>query len=251
MRLLLIDIETAPIVAYVWKLWDQNIPAKHIVEDGYTLCYAARWYGSEEVMFDSIKRSGMRKMLESVHKLLSEADAVITYNGKSFDVPVLNTEFLLHKIRPPAPFKHIDLYRVVGADFRFHSKKLDYISKRLGYEGKVENRGMDLWKDCMAGNDAAWVEMETYNRGDVIVLESVYEDLRPWIRVHPNAGLYDEPGLPVCPNCGSGHLQRRGYAHTPVQKYARFQCMGCGKWMRDTMKELPREDTQAIMRPIA
>ena len=251
MKLLLLDCETAPMVVFAWGLFDQNISHKHIVEDGYTLCYAAKWYGSNDVIFDSVHKSGMKKMLSGVHDLLSEADAVITYNGQSFDIPVLNKEFLVHKMGPPAPYKQIDLYRVVKATFRFDSKKLDYVSKRLGYEGKVVNRGMDMWRDCMSGNAESWAEMEAYNRADIRELEGVYEDVRPWIRVHPNAGLYDEPGLPVCPNCGSGHLQRRGYAHTPVQKYARYQCMDCRKWMRDTLKELPREDTQNIMRPIA
>lgn len=250
MKLLLLDIETSPLVVYAWGLWDQTISHNHIVEDGRTLCYAAKWYGSDDVIFDSEHRSGRDKMLRGVHALLSEADAVIHYNGKSFDIPTLNAEFLFNGMAPPAPYKQIDLYRVVKSELRVPSKKLDYIAKRLGREGKVEHRGMDMWKGCMAGDAKSWAEMETYNRGDIHELEAVYESLRPWIKTHPNHGLYDEPGLPVCPKCGSGHLQRRGYAHTPMSKFARYQCRACFGWSREALNELPKEDRQMIMRNV-
>lgn len=248
MKLLLLDLETAPLIVYCWGLFDQNISHEHIVQDGRVLCYAAKWYGSDEVMFDAEWKSGHAKMLEGAHRLLSEADAVIHYNGQSFDIPTLNAEFLFHKMPPPAPYKQIDLYRVVKSELRVPSKKLDYIAKRLGRDGKVQTRGMEMWKGCLNNDRASQVEMETYNKGDIRELEGVYESLRPWIRNHPNHGLYDEPGLPVCPKCGSGHLQRRGYAHTPLNKFARYRCMGCGAWSREAITELPKEDRQNIMR---
>jgi hypothetical protein len=203
------------------------------------------------VIFDSVRQSGAAKMVRHAHKLLSEADAVASYNGRSFDVPTLNKEFLLNGLSPPAPYKHIDLYRVVKSEFRFPSKKLDYISQELGFEGKTKHRGMDMWKGCMAGDPECWAEMEKYNRQDVTELEKVYERLRPWVRHHPNAGLYDEPGLPVCPNCGSGNIQRRGYSHTTMGKYGRYQCTACGKWARDSFQELPKEDRANILRPVS
>ena len=34
-RILLLDIETAPNKVYVWGMWNQNIAANQVVEDGY------------------------------------------------------------------------------------------------------------------------------------------------------------------------------------------------------------------------
>lgn len=248
MRILLADIETAPLVAFVWGLFDQNISHHHIVSKGYTLCYAAQWYGSEEVIFDSVRKSGRAKMLRGVHELLSEADAVVHYNGRSFDIPTLNAEFFEQGMSPPAPYKQVDLYRVVKSEFRVPSKKMDFMAELAGVERKVENRGMEMWKGCMNDDAASWLEMEEYNRGDIATLRGLYERMRPWIRNHPNHGLYDEPGLPVCTNCGSGHLQRRGFARTTTNKFARYQCRDCGAWCRESLSELPKEDRQNIMR---
>lgn len=101
----------------------------------------------------------------------------------------------------------------------------------------------------MAGDAEAWKMMEEYNRMDVVLLEKVYDRLRPWIKGHPNHGTYDEPGIPVCPNCGHHHLIRRGFARTLANIYARYQCQNCGTWSREPYSELAKEDRGIIMRP--
>ena len=103
MKILLIDIEVAPNTAHVWGIFDQNISINQLLESSYTLCYAAKWYGESKIMFDSIQKSGKQKMLDSVHKLLDEADAIVHYNGSRFDIPILHKEFLLAGMPPPAP----------------------------------------------------------------------------------------------------------------------------------------------------
>jgi hypothetical protein len=188
-------------------------------------------------------------MLKGVHELLAKCDAVIHYNGRKFDIPVLNKEFLLHKMRPPAPFKQIDLYQVMRSSFGFPSKKLEYICKKLGQDGKVKHRGHEMWVGCMNDDPECWAEMERYNKQDVTELELVYNEVRPWIRMHPNTALYDEPGIPMCPACGSTHLQRRGWAYTSANKYPRYMCFDCGKWMREPNSELNKEDRSILMRP--
>jgi len=78
-------------------------------------------------------------MIQAAHDLLSEADAVIHYNGNSFDMPWLHTEFLLAGMPPPEPYKNIDLLLAVRKRFRFVSNKLDYVTQAVGLEGKVHH----------------------------------------------------------------------------------------------------------------
>lgn len=235
MKSLLVDIETAPNLAYVWGIWEQNISTSQIVDSSYILCWSAKWLDGKEVMFDSLYKSSEKKMLKGVHALLDEADVVIHYNGKSFDVPTLNKEFLLNKMEPPSPYKQIDLLKVSRNNFRFQSHKLDYVMKMLGHGGKVKHEGFQLWVDCMDDKPEAWKKMEEYNKGDVTGLEKVYYDFRPWIKGHPNHGAYD--GRNVCPHCGEDKLIRRGFAVTRDSKYPRYQCKGCGAWSRGTQKD--------------
>lgn len=232
MRILLLDIETAPNVAHVWGLWDQNIGINQIMQAGYTLCWSAKWLGEKEIMFDSIHRSTPDVMLRNIHTLLNEADAVIHYNGTKFDIPTLNKEFLLYNLAPPAPYKQIDLLRVARSQFKFPSNKLDYVAQVLGLGKKTKHIGHELWIQCMAHVESAWVQMEEYNKQDVNLLELVYYKLLPWIKGHANYGVHTD--TKVCPNCGSAHNHRRGFAITGTCKYQRYQCLGCGTWYRDT-----------------
>lgn len=240
MKTLLLDIETAPNVAYVWGLFKQDIPLARLVNSGYVLCFAAKWLGEDDIIFHSTEDNGQVKMLEAIHKLLSEADAVIHYNGARFDIPTLNKEFVQKGMLPPASYKQIDLLKIVRKEFRFPSAKLDYVAKALKVGAKVKHAGFELWIDCMNNDPLAWDQMEAYNVNDVVILEKVYNKLLPWIRNHPNVGLYKDFGN-ACPNCGGLHLERRGFSYTALGKFQRFQCQDCGSWSK-SRKNLAEKD---------
>ena len=235
MKILLLDIETSPLTAYTWGLWNQNIPIKAIVDSGSVLCWAAKWLDQDEVMFSSIL-GGKKKMLQQMHKLLDTADCVVHYNGAKFDIPTLNKEFLLSYMSPPAPYQQLDLLKTARKKFRFPSNKLDFISKELGFKGKLEHEGFDLWIKCMNKDKEAWKRMEEYNKQDVITLQDVYYRFRPWIDRHVNYGIIDAVDH-VCPTCGGHKVQRRGFNYTQAGKYQRYQCTECGAWSSDRRSE--------------
>lgn len=235
MRILLLDLETAPNLATVWGLFKQNISLNQLIDSSYTLCWAAKWYGEDVIYFDSIHRSTPKQMTKRIHKLLDEADAVVHYNGKRFDIPTLNRDFLLQGLTPPSPYKQIDLLTTVRTQFRAPSNKLDYWVNKLGLGTKVKHEGHELWLKCMNGDDEAWGRMEEYNINDVDILEKLYDKVRPWIKNHPNHAVHS--GDISCPNCGGNHLQRRGLAITSTLKYQRYRCKDCGTWSRSVIAE--------------
>lgn len=247
MKTLLLDIETAPHRVYAWGLWNQDIAINQIEEPGYTLCWAAKWYGDKDVLFSSIHEDGKQLMLHLIWDMLHNADAVIHYNGTKFDIPTLNQEFLSAGFGKPAPYKQIDLLRTARKQFRLPSNKLDYVASYLGLGGKVKHKGMELWRKCMAGDEEAWEVMQKYNEQDVKLLEQVYERLLPWIDGHPNASLYTDLPDMRCTKCGSVHLQKRGFSHTQTMTYQRFQCMSCGSWLRSRSNVLTAEKRKNIL----
>jgi DNA polymerase elongation subunit (family B) len=249
LKILLLDIETAPNLVHVWGLYDQNVGINQIQAAGYVLCWAAKWHGEKEVHFSSVYSTSPKRMIAKIHALVNEADVVVHYNGTKFDMPTLNKEFILHGLTPPAPYKQVDLLRSARGQFKFPSNKLDYIAQALGLGSKVKHIGHELWTRCMARDPEAWAMMEKYNRGDVTLLEKVYERLMPWIRNHPGHGLYGGEDR-CCPNCGGSDLIRRGSARTIAHTYARYQCKGCGTWSRNAFVEARRTEREKIMRAV-
>jgi predicted RNA-binding Zn-ribbon protein involved in translation (DUF1610 family) len=242
-KILFIDLETSPITAHTWGLWQQNISIKQIVESTQVICFGARWYGQKKVIFKSVHHDGQQEMLKELHGLMDEADAIVGWNSKGFDHKHIRREFLEAGLLPPSPAKDIDLMLEVKRNFRFPSNKLDYVAQRLGVGAKVEHTGFQLWLDCMAGSDKAWKMMKKYQIQDVDLLVELYEILLPWMR-HP--GVPSHSGVEAgCPNCGSTNLQRRGYESLSTGRYQKFQCQGCGKWTRSGKRE-----TSTVLRGI-
>jgi hypothetical protein len=245
MRILSIDIETSPNLAHVWSLWNQNVGLNQLLEPSEMMCFAAKWMGEKDILFysDRTQASGHAGMIDAAHTLLDESDVVMHYNGKRFDVPHLNREFVEAGLTPPSPFKQIDLYQVVKQRFKLPSNKLDYVARMLGLKGKVKHEGHTLWVKCMAGDPKAWRDMEKYNKQDVLLLEQLYHILRPWVPNHPSFAIFT--GTDCCPACGSTRLEKRGFAYTTVSKFQRFRCKRCGKWSRGG-KALSRVDIREV-----
>jgi len=236
LKLLTLDLETSPNIGHVWSLWKQNIGLNQLMQSGSVISFAARWHGEKKVLFYSDHHNGHEAMIQAAHDLISEADAVIHYNGTSFDMPWLHTEFLLAGLAPPKPYKNIDLLLTARKKFRFVSNKLDYVTKMVGLEGKVHHEGHTLWVKCMAGDDKAWSMMRKYNRMDVIQTELLFDRLRPWINGLPNPALYADTDEQTCEHCGGHEFRKQGFAYTQLGAYQQWQCTGCKSWSRSAKR---------------
>lgn len=239
MKILMLDIETSPAVVYCWALFKQDISVDQIITPTSVLSWAAKWQGEDKVMFGSangkLEGRDFDKMIRGIHKLLGEADAVCHFNGKSFDIPRLNQEFLRLNLPPPPPIPNIDLKNVVMSKFSMTSSKLAFVGPYLKIGGKVKNAGWSLWIQCLKGNKAAWADMEKYNKQDVVLLEKLYDKVLPWIDQHPNMNHFVASEKGCCTNCGSIRLLSNGIRRATTYAYRRFQCQDCGKWMRERM----------------
>jgi hypothetical protein len=245
MNILILDIENSPNVSYTWDQWNvKYISADAMIKPKEVMCFAAKWHGSDQPaefwsayppVYEPAWRYHKEEMYEHAWELLNEADAVVHYNGRTHDIPHLNTGFLQRDWNPPSPFKHIDLLDTVKKHFNFPYNTLDYVSRELGLGHKVEHEGMGLWVKCMKGDPVAWARMEEYNRGDVLLTEALYDRLRPWIAGHPSEGATTgQDG--VCASCGAAELVREGYSYTKTGKYQRYSCRNCRAWLTDTKR---------------
>jgi DNA polymerase elongation subunit (family B)/predicted RNA-binding Zn-ribbon protein involved in translation (DUF1610 family) len=230
MKVLTLDIETSPIQGYVWGLWQQNLQIDRIISPTRTLCWAAKWEHEDAVYLGSESFQSHEDMILEIYDLVNEADAIVGYNSQSFDMKHLNREFIELGLAPPLKYKNIDLLRVVKTMFKFPSNKLDYVAGVLLDEHKMDTGGFSLWERCLAGDKEAWKQMEEYNIEDVLLTERLYHHLQGWVPAHPNRALWiEDQSDPVCPNCGSTHVVRKGIERPArVNAYQRYKCVECG-----------------------
>jgi len=234
-RILTLDVELSPNISHTWGLFQQNIGLNQIVEPARVICFAAKWHGKKGVKFFSEFHDGQEAMVQAAWDLLNECDALVTYNGVGFDVKHLQREFILAGLTPPAPFKNIDLLRVVRSQFKFASNKLDWVVQQLGVGAKVKHEGHELWTLCMAGDSSAWSRMKKYNVQDVMITEALFDRLSSWVKIHPHHGLFN--GDPSCCfRCGKNDMETHGKTHTETSSFDLLRCRGCGAWSRSTKR---------------
>lgn len=254
-KILIFDIETAPMLAYVWGLWDQNVGLNQIESDWYVLSFAAKWLGSKEsdvIYYDQRNAKNIEDdsvLLKQIWDLLNEADIVITQNGKKFDVKKLNARFILNGFQRPSNFRHIDMYDISRRQFGFTSNKLEYLTNSLCVKYKklkhAKFSGFELWKQCLNGNMEAWKEMEEYNKYDVLSLEELYTIVIGWDN-SINFNLYKDNILDFTCNCSSKNIIENGFDYTNTAKYRRYRCTDCGANFRDSKNLIAKESKNLI-----
>lgn len=247
-KILFMDIETAPMLAYVWALWDQNVGLNQIEKDWHILSWAAKWEHEKTVMYqdqsDKPVIENDKEIMKGMWKLLDEADIVVTQNGIKFDHRKINARFLEHGFTPPSPFEVVDTYRIARKHFDLTSNKLEYMCDKFNVKYKKltsKHRkyiGFDLWKACLKGVKKAWAEMKRYNKYDVLALEELFHTLIKW-EPRINRSKYIDDITDGCFNCGSP-VKKDGHFYTSRGKYQRYRCKNksCGISMRDNDNKL-------------
>jgi len=130
-------------------------------------------------------------MLELLSERLAAAAYLVTFNGRSFDVPLLNTRFVLNRMRNPGhALPHLDLLHVARRIYgrRLSDRSLPNLeSAVLGFErvGDIPgHRIPGVYADFLRGGPAApIVAVLEHNALDLLalaalgaVLERIYND---------------------------------------------------------------------------
>lgn len=222
-----------PLRGYAWGVYEVNM--LWVDKPTIVCCFSAKWLGGAQItqalpdyLGYRVGKENDKKLIQEIWKLLDEADIIIGQNSDNFDLKMINTEFVKHKIQPPSPYKTVDTLKTARRMFRFPSNKLDDLGDQLNEGRKLEHEGKGLWKKCIEGDMGAWDKMKRYCAQDVRLLERVYTRFIPWTKTHPNLSAWNEK---VCPKCGSNQMWKRGYNRTATGFYQRYQCVMCGGWM--------------------
>lgn len=249
-KILILDIETSSLMLQAFSIWNINASLDQIAEDWNILCWAARWYGSPEgeTIYREIEdKNNLRDdsgILEDLWHLIDEADFVVCHNAK-FDTKKINSRFILNGYSKPSPYRIIDTLKIAKSQFGFTSNKLEYLTDKLCVKYKKlkhgKYAGFTLWKECLLGNLDAWLEMEKYNRYDVLSLDELLTVLSPWDNRLPNLALYTDEVL------DNSEWEECGHAYTNLGKYVKYRNKTTGQYMRGRNNILSKEKRNSLL----
>ncbi len=254
-RILLFDIETSPSKAFIWELYNEVTSMEMVDKEWYTLCWSAKWLGEKKVMCSALPdfklyntdKTDDSLVMEELWKLLDQADIVIAHNAVKFDVRKVNARFIMNGFTPPSPYKILDTLKVARRYFSFMSNRLGDLGKFLKVGGKMDTGGFKLWKGCLDGDKKCWSKMVKYCKADVVLLEKIYEKMRPYIKIHPSKAIHNRKEL-ACPKCGSTKTEKRGTRVVTAGLNQEFCCKDCGGWAHIRIRNWTKEERQRILK---
>jgi len=194
-----------------------------------TLCGSWLWYGEKRPGFVAAWENpdDPYHVARTMRELLSEADVVVTFNGRRADLKWLRTDWAAGQIPTPRPFKDIDLFLVARSAFSLEARSLAYLCQFLGLPGKSGKYDAAEAKAAAAADGPERRRLVRYSKADSVIMRPVLDRLRPYVR-GVNLGLYYMDDENRCPACGSADLSRDGWTYTTVTAYAAYRCGDCG-----------------------
>jgi len=130
---------------------------------------------------DYVRLVSEKVLLESFWTLAEHADVVVSYNGRSFDVPFVVVRSLVHGIsarkdllsNPWGLRPHLDLYRVLtNGSNSLGPSSLDVVCWSLGLTSPKGSMDGSMVAPTYARGDVATIA--EYNAGDVRATAEVY-----------------------------------------------------------------------------
>jgi uncharacterized protein YprB with RNaseH-like and TPR domain len=131
----------------------------------------ARFIDGEYVLQQFFMRDPAEEpaLLEGLAKFLAPCEALVTFNGKSFDAPLLSTRYRLHQI--PIPYKdysHLDLLPLARRLWRdrLESRALKYLEEHV--------LGLTRSSEEVPGYEVPWLFFDYLRTGDARPLGGVF-----------------------------------------------------------------------------
>ena len=169
-----------------------------------------------------------RALLESVTQLADDFSCVVTYNGKTFDLPLMETRFALQRMATPfADVAHVDLLHPARRMWREDDVecRLTYLEQALcGHEREGDVPGFEIpsryFRYVRSGDARPLAAVLEHNRLDIVSLAM--------LTARASQLLEDGPSSATTPReaFGMGRLyERAGLAEDALEAYR-----ACGRF---------------------
>lgn len=206
--------------------WDYQV--REIVEHQKLMCYQYAWDDGKVHFVSWHDFRTYKQFLKSLSDLLDEANDTVAHNGVGFDNPMVNTQFAMHGIKLPSPYRTIDTLLHARRIWKFPSNSLNDLGEFLHLGSKEKVTYAHLQDEFMTRGASTRCKnaMKRYGVQDVELLRQIYYVERPQIKNHPNLAVV-AGDKDACPKCLGHNVHVKKYWYTNAQKYVQYYCDDC------------------------
>lgn len=158
---------------------------------GFVIVFGYKWSDENEPKAIMLDRKHLlnfddSKLLAEVSKLFEKADLVVGHYASVFDKRFLQGRLLVNGLPPVPQTKLRDTWEIVRKVANFSSNRLKHLAKVLNFKHqKLENNWPVAWFKVMQGDTEVLRGLAEYCKGDVLVVEELYQLVMPYDTQHP------------------------------------------------------------------
>lgn len=227
-----IDVETSPLLAYVWRTGKTHITIDSLIPDSMVklICISWRWDGEKKThRLSWDERQDDKQLLVDFIEAIKDAECLIGHNEKNFDIKIINARIAYHRLNTQLPLTLLeDTLQLFRRAMNLPSMKLDYLLHYFGIKRKLKTDMMLWMRTCYYNDRMALEKMGKYCDRDVDSLHDLYKKCRSYLPSQQNYATVNDNSR-LCPNCGEESLTSNGPRYTLVGKKLRWRCTKCGK----------------------
>lgn len=144
------------------------------------LVVSVKPYRADPVSFYVRQAGNDQKVVREAKEFMEQFDVWVTYYGKGFDIPMLNTRLLKWGQGPIDPRHHLDAYYLGKAHLLTARRSQGHLLSWLGTPEQKMSVGADVWNQVLSENtrEEAMKIMVERCESDVIGLEGFYDRVK-------------------------------------------------------------------------
>ncbi len=143
----------------------------------------AAWFEDQSLVIEQLLLENLGEegpMLTRLRELVERSTCLVTYNGKSYDWPLISSRFVMNRVAPPPTRPHVDLLHMARRVFRprLGAARLVTMEERvLGMRRERDIDGAEIpgvyWSFLRHKNSAVLALVMEHNANDLVALAAL------------------------------------------------------------------------------
>lgn len=138
-------------------------------------------FGQEPFSYPIIQVGNDQRIIREAKEILEDSMCWVSYYGKGFDIPFLNTRLMKWGHKPIQPRHHLDLYFTLKPKTSMSRKGLGSFARFLGVETQKIEVSQNVWSEIPFKKEHI-KPMTERCEGDCITLEQLYVKTRHMVK---------------------------------------------------------------------
>lgn len=146
---------------------------------GRVLCACFKFQDEKKIRtVEAFRKADEKAALLEIRDHLEDAQIIVTWYGKMYDIPMITARMMRHGIKPPALKMHIDLKFIHAHRCATQGHRLENVAKDLALKFQKYEVEAEAWQAATDGDRPSFNRIVKHCQQDVLITEEVLDRMK-------------------------------------------------------------------------